>query len=65
MSEPRAFTDVRFECHADEGYFPENYDDIPEDLQDELELNGGFPCDGGGYPGEWCGTCRFGQSYEL
>jgi hypothetical protein len=54
----------RFRCHAEPGYFLP-WAEVPEALQDELDVNGGLPCEGGGVPGLWCQDCRFGSSEEL
>lgn len=58
----RAYAVLRFNCHAREGYFLP-WEDIPQDIKDELDRNGGIPCEGEGAPGDWCTRCRFG-SYE-
>ena len=60
----RAETEWYFYCHADEGYFL-SWDDVPEPLKEELDANGGLPCDGSGHPGPWCMDCRFGSDEEV
>jgi hypothetical protein len=61
---PRATTTWLFHCHADPGYFVPLYEDIPDPLKDQLDANGGLPCDGGGHPGPWCMECRFGAEED-
>ena len=62
MSDIRAFAIYVFNCHAPEDYFLD-WEDTPQDVKDEIERNGGIPCEGGGVPDEWCARCRFG-TYE-
>ena len=59
MLERRASTNICFECYADEGYFIENREDIPEELKNDLEVNGRLPCELTGVPRIWCLGCRF------
>lgn len=60
----RAWSIVRFNCHASEDYFLE-WEDIPQEVKDEIERNGGIPCEGGGVPGDWCTRCRFGSTEPM
>ena len=64
QDQPRATTEWLYVCYADDGYFLPSYDDVPVYLKDELNTNGGLPCDGGGMPGPWCCHCRFGEERE-
>jgi hypothetical protein len=59
----RATTHWFFYCEADNGYFLA-WEDVPDPLKAELDINGGLPCEGGGHPGPWCEGCRFGRSEE-
>ena len=62
QDQPRDTAEWLYICYADEHYFVPSYDDVPVDLKNELETNGGLPCDGGGVPGPWCRHSRFGDA---
>jgi hypothetical protein len=57
----RAVSYWAFKCRANPLYFIK-YENVPDVLKDELEVNGALPCDGSGEPGPWCEDCRFGMS---
>jgi hypothetical protein len=61
---PTAQTEWAFYCFADSGYFLP-WEEVPESLKDELDANGGLPCDASGAPGPWCMECRFGGDEEM
>jgi hypothetical protein len=54
----------RFRCYADPRYFLP-WAEVPARLKDELDVNGGLPCEGAGMPSLWCQECRHGVSEEL
>lgn len=58
---PRARASWVFMCLAHPLYFVA-WALVPPGLKDELETNGGLPCEGGGLPGPWCEACRFGEA---
>ena len=59
----RATATWLYHCTAEDDYFLP-WEKVPEAIKDELEVNGGLPCDGSGHPGPWCEGCRFGASEE-
>ncbi len=60
QDEPRQIGTIDFECHAKPELFLA-WDDMSKAAQKEFTKNGPIPCEGGGVPGEWCATCRFGR----
>jgi hypothetical protein len=56
----RRETSVVCQCFADPVLFLK-WEDVPEEAKKEFEDNGGIPCGGEGFPGEWCSRCRFGE----
>jgi hypothetical protein len=51
-------------CYADPALF-QPWEQLTAVQQDEFDLHGAIPCDGGGLPGEWCRSCRFGTVTDL
>jgi hypothetical protein len=56
----RRITDTRASCYADPRLF-EEWDTLSKDAKLEFIKNGPVPCEGGGTPGQWCDSCRFGH----
>lgn len=38
-----------------------SWDEMPQTAREEFNTNGPIQCEGGGVPGEWCESCRFGK----
>ena len=51
---------AKIDCSADEALFGE-WEDIPDELKQDLKQNGSIECEGSGVMHIWCGNCRFGN----